>query len=202
MVIDENTYKLKEDNFYNKSFDKNQIVIGNSFSHSLNHFTGWLNRLDGEYKETAHYTITRKGEIYQHFDTNNYSNFVNEKRVDKKIISIVLENLGWLKKDLKADKYIDWVGNIYKRRVKVLEKRWRGQQYWDPYTPKQFNTTVKLVKFLCNKYDIDNKCVGHNTFIKDIEDFKGVVYRSNYYKDNTDVNPSWNFYKFKEKIEK
>ena len=44
--------------------------------------------------------------------------------------------------------------------------------------------------------------MGHNTYTKEVGDFNGISYRSNYYKDNTDVNPSWNFRKFKERIEK
>ena len=32
-------------------------------------------------------------------------------------------------------------------------------------------------------------------------DFEGIVYRSNYFKESTDLNPSWDFNKFKELIE-
>ena len=66
--------------------------------------------------------------------------------VDKKIISIMIENQGWLLKDLLKDKYIDWVGNIYKRRAKVIEKRWRGFLYWDSYTSKQLKSCLELVE--------------------------------------------------------
>jgi|ETNvirenome_6_85_1030632.scaffolds.fasta_scaffold02692_10 N-acetyl-anhydromuramyl-L-alanine amidase AmpD len=202
MDVDNLTYELIDNNYHTQKFEKNQIVIGNTFSEKFYHFNGWLTRLDGGYTKTANYTVTRKGEVYEHFNPIYYSDFLNEKRIDKKIISIVLENQGWLKKDLLTNKYFDWVGNIYKRRVNVVEKRWRGQQYWDPYTPKQFKTTINLVKYLCETYNIDKKCVGHNTYIKGVEEFNGITYRSNYYKDNTDVNPSWNFNKFKSNIEK
>ena len=43
--------------------------------------------------------------------------------------------------------------------------------------------------------------MGHNTYIKNIEDFNGVIYRSNYNKYLTDVSPAWDFKKFKNKIE-
>ena len=201
MNIDSLTYQLNENNFFNTKYSKEIIVIGNSFSEKLNHFTGWLNRFEGEYKKTANYTITRKGEIFEHFSPDFYSDFISDNKKNKKIISIVIENKGWLKKDLKTGKYIDWLGNKYKRRVNVLEKRWRGQQYWDPYTQKQFSNTVKLVKYLCEKYNIEYKCVGHNTFINNFENFSGITYRSNFYRDNTDVNPSWDFKKFKLLVE-
>ena len=104
MKVDNLTYELTENNYYNKEFEKKQIVIGNTFNEKFYHFNGWLTRLDGQYTNTANYTITRKGEVYEHFNPTYYSDFVNEKRVDKKIISIVLENQGWLKKDLLSDK--------------------------------------------------------------------------------------------------
>ena len=202
MNIDKLTYELTENNYHKKEFDKKQIVIGNTFNQKLYHFNGWLTRMDGSYTKTANYTITRKGEVYEHFNPLYYSDFINEKSYDKRNISIILENQGWLKKELLSNKYFDCFGNIYKRRVNVVEKRWRGQQYWDPYTPKQLKTTTDLVKYLCETYNIDKKCVGHNTYIKGVEEFNGITYRSNYYKDNTDVNPSWNFNKFKSNIEK
>ena len=52
MVIDKDTYKLNESNFYSKEFDKTQIVLGNSFSTNLNHLKGWEKRYNGNYKKT------------------------------------------------------------------------------------------------------------------------------------------------------
>jgi len=202
MNIDNKTYKLDEKNYYKKEFPKYQIVLGNSFSDSLHHLKRWKYRLGGEYKRTATYTIDRKGNVFQHYDPKHYSDFINNKMVDKKIISIMIENQGWLLKDLLKDKYIDWVGNIYKRRAKVIEKRWRGFLYWDSYTSQQFSSAIELVSFLCEKYDIPFKCVGHNTFIDGMEYFEGITYRSNYYKEMTDLSPAWDFNKFKNKIEK
>ena len=59
MNIDSLTYQLNENNFFTTKHSKELIVIGNSFSEKLNHFTGWLNRFDGDYKKTANYTVTR-----------------------------------------------------------------------------------------------------------------------------------------------
>ena len=202
MNIDKHTYSLEEKNYYKKKFEKKQVVIGNSFATNPYHFNGWKHRLGGDYTRTAMFTIDRKGNIYQHFDCEYYSDFVNDKRIDKKIISIVMENQGWLLKDSVGDKYIDWVGNIYKRRAKVIEKRWRGFMYWDPYTKSQVKACYELVGYLCKEYNIPSSCVGHNTYIDSVELFEGILYRSNYYKDKTDVSPAWEFKKFKNKIEK
>ena len=201
MKIDKKTYKLEDKNYIKKKFDKHQIVLGNSFADDLNHFNRWQYRLGGEYTKTSTFTIDRKGNAHQHYDPSYYSDFINDKMIDKKIISITIENQGWLLKDLIKDKYIDWVGNIYKRRAKVIEKRWRGFLYWDPYTPQQIKTCVDLVNYLCKEYKITQKCVGHNTYINGIEFFDGIAYRSNYHKEMTDLSPAWNFKKFKNKIE-
>ena len=201
MVIDKETYNLTEKNYYNIETNKKLIVLGNSLSDKDNHITGWENRMGGEYKKTSTYTIFRNGEIYEHFNPSYYSSFVENENVDKKIISITLENQGWLNKDLKNDRYFNWVGNIYKRNKSVYEKRWRGFVYWDSYTNKQMKSCVFLIKHLCNKFNIENKCVGHNTYIDGIDMFEGITYRSNFQREYTDLNPSWDFKKFKELIE-
>lgn len=201
MVIDDETYLLTDKNFIEKSTIKTQIVIGNSFTHNLKYVNGWKKRQGGNYKKTTTFSIDKKGNIYQHFNDNFYSKTLNDINVDENIITITLENVGWLNKDLLKDRHIDWVGNIYKRRAKVIDKRWRGFRYWEPYSNKQFNSCINLVTFLCDKHNINKKCVGHNTFIKNIGDFNGVIYRSNYNKDFTDVSPAWDFKKFKNKIE-
>jgi len=201
MVIDKETYNLTEKNYYNIETNKKLIVLGNSLSDKDNHITGWENRMGGEYKKTSTYTIFRNGEIYEHFNPSYYSSFVENENIDKKIISITLENQGWLNKDLKNDRYFNWVGNIYKRNKSVYEKRWRGFVYWDSYTNKQMKSCVFLIKHLCDKFNIENKCVGHNTYIDGIEMFEGITYRSNFQREYTDLNPSWDFKKFKELIE-
>ena len=201
MLIDNEKYILDENNFYPTEFEKRQIVLANTFSEKDNHIKGWKKRISGEYKKTSPFTVFRNGDIAQHYDSTKYSDFLGSKSVDKKVIVILLENQGWLEKDLLKDSYFNWVGNIYKRRKSVYEKRWRGFTYWDSYTSKQITSTVELVKHLCELHNIPKKCVGHNTFIDGVEYFEGVVYRSNYYKESTDLNPSWDFKKFKELIE-
>lgn len=202
MDINLEKYKLDEKNYYITEFNKRQIVIGNSFSEKDYHIKGWKTRMGGEYKKTSTFTIFKNGEICQHFDPSMYSDFLDNKSIDKKIISISIENQGWLQKDLISNEYFNWVGNIYKKNKEVFEKRWRGYTYWDTYTKKQITSCAKLVMYLCEKYNIPNNCVGHNTFIDGVEYFEGITYRSNYYKDSTDLNPSWDFKKFKELIEK
>ena len=201
MEIDKESYELTTNNYFDKVFDKKQIILGNTLLTEMKHVNGWKLRLGGKYKKTSTFTVDRKGRIFQHFDPKYYSDFIGDKETDKQSITISLENQGWLLKDLLKDKYIDWVGNIYKRNKSVYEKRWRGFVYWDSYTKKQMKSCIFLINYLCENFGIEKKCVGHNTYIDGIDMFEGVTYRSNFQRDYTDLNPSWEFKKFKQLIE-
>ena len=48
MVIDDKSYELGEGNFYDKQFEKNRIVVGNTNNTGMNHVYGWKHRLLGE----------------------------------------------------------------------------------------------------------------------------------------------------------
>ncbi len=110
-----------------------------------------------------------------------------------------MENLGWLYKEPLQKGYINWIGNIYKG--KVYERKWRDYVYWDIYTPEQTESCFELCIKLVNEFNIDKKFVGHNTKINGIEKFNGIVSRSNYFSETTDLNPSFNFEEFLKKIE-
>jgi len=190
-MIDFETYKLTEKNYHKETYDKTQIIVGNTFQKGMLHYAGWIYRLNGKNKKTATFTITKEGTIYQHYDPIYYSSFINNQQ-DKASISIVLENLGWLKKDSMVDRYVDWLGNSYKKNnEEVLNKRWRNYTYWDKYSLKQTESLTKLLEVLCQKYNISKDFVGHNVFDENVDLFKGITFRSNYYQESTDVSPAF-----------
>jgi len=190
-MIDSETYKLGEDNYHNEVYDKTQIVIGHSHRSGMLHYASWIYRLNGKNKKTATFTINKEGKVYQHYDPKYYSTFINNQQ-DKASISIVLENLGWLRKDAMVDRYIDWLGNTYKRQDgDVLMKRWRNHNYWDKYTKEQMTSLRDLIIKLCEDYKIDKKFIGHNVYDENIDLFKGITFRSNYYQELTDVSPAF-----------
>lgn len=194
-------FKLPEKNYIPIESSKKRIVIGNSFSVNMNHYIGWVTRLNGNFKRTANYTIELNGNVHEHFSPKYYSNYLNDNKLDNTIISIVLENEGWLNKDLfNENKYINYVGHIYNRE-EVVEKRWRNFKFWAPYTYEQMESLTKLVKQLCNDFNIPLNVVSHNTGFKDANKYEGVLYRSNFEKYYTDISPTWDFTMFKNKIE-
>ena len=182
LKINDQTYKLGLDNFIKKRYRKQQIVLSNTFSQNMNHVTGWKNRCGGKYKGTTPFSIDIYGNVYQHYDPEYHSEFFGVKGLDEYIIPISIENEGWLTKDIINDEYINYVGNIYNRKDDIVEKRWRGQTYWAPYTEVQIESALKLSMYLCDLFNIPLQSVDHNTKFEGVYGFEGVVYKSNFNK--------------------
>lgn len=192
-LIDENSYKLTEKNYFKETYDKTQIIIGHTYRNNMLHYAEWIYRLNGKNKKTATFTINKDGKIYQHYNPSFYSSFINKEQ-DKASISIVLENVGWLRKDGISNKYLDWLGNEYKKQNEdVLNKRWRNYSYWDKYSNKQLESLKDLVTELCQEYNVPKNFIGHNVYDENIDLYKGIVFRSNYYQETTDVSPAFDF---------
>jgi hypothetical protein len=202
MKIDDKKYKLGEDNYTNVETIKKQIVIGHTSTSKMRHFDKWSNRLNGKYKKTAHFTIDINGNVYKHFDPTYFSETFGDIELDKKSIVILLENDGWLIKDSKKNEFINWIGHIYNKPDLVVEKRWRGYFYWAPYSTEQVNAALNLVNQLCEEFYIPKFVVPHNTKIEELDNFNGVLYKSNIEKHYTDLSPAWNCEDFKHKLEK
>lgn len=200
-MIDDKTYNLSEVNFFNEQTIKKRIVICHTSSDNMQHIIKWKNRMNGRYKKTAAFTVTREGLIYQHFDPIYFSELFGNIEEDKKNIIILLENDGWLIKDDKKNQFINWSGYIYNKVDVPYEKKWRGYQHWAPYSEIQFESTIFLVEKICNEFYIKKNIISDNTKIDNVEDFSGVLYRSNFEKHYTDLSPAWDFYKFKEIME-
>lgn len=201
LKINNQTYKLDTDNYIKRHQSKKQIVIGNTFSQNMNHFNGWKTRHGGKFKRTAPFTIDLYGNIYQHYSPEYYSEFFGVEGLDEHIVPILIENEGWLVKDIVNDEYINYVGNIYNRKEDIVEKRWRDQKYWAAYTEQQITSAVKLSQYLCKLFGIPLEAVGHNVKFDGIYDFNGIVYKSNYDKHYSDLSPAWDFVDFKTKLE-
>jgi N-acetyl-anhydromuramyl-L-alanine amidase AmpD len=201
MIIDSKTYQLNEKNYVRKESVKNLIVLGHTNNSDMKHFIGWQTRLGGKYKKTAHFTISKKGVIYQHFDAKYSTKYFSNQSLNDRAIIILLENEGYLNKDSKTNEFITWLGDIYKEKNNIIEKKWRNLNFWVGYSQEQFESAINLINNLCVNFEIPKKTMNHNTKINDLGSFKGVVYKANLEKFYTDLNPSWNFQLFKTKIE-
>jgi hypothetical protein len=201
MTIDEHTYILSDDNFVQIETLKKHIIIGHTFNHDMKHYTGWLHRYNGKFKKTAAFTIDTTGFIYKHFKPKYHSRYFNDKKFDKKVIVILLENDGWLMKNGDKNEFITWIGDIYKQPNEVVEKKWRGYSYWSSYTKEQLDSVQDLVRSLCEEFNLPLSSVAHNTAIDRLDDYMPILYRSNLNKNFTDLSPAWDCNGFKEMLE-
>ena len=201
MIIDDESYQLDEKNYIPIECIKKQIVIGHTNNNEMKHVVGWKKRHNGRYNKTAAFTIDAAGFIYKHFDPKFKSEFFDSEDLNNKSIVILLENYGWLSKDEEKKQYITWLGDIYNKQIEVTDKRWRNNRYWDSYTVEQTDSCMWLISKLCEEFEIPKKVISHNTKIENIFEYSGVLYRSNLDKNYTDLNPSWVFDIFKEKLE-
>ena len=182
-----------------KNTNKKQIILIHSSRNVEEYLTGLKYRGNGKYDKIPHFFIDKEGKILQLLSEEETSKIFNNKIVDKNSITICLENLGWLEKEPLKNGYINWIGSIYKG--KVYEKKWRDFIFWDTYTEQQVESLIFLCKKLIKDLDIKGKFVGHNTKINGAEKVEGILTRSNFFLDSTDLNPSFNFDLFLKKIE-
>lgn len=177
-----------------KNNKKYQIIIINSSRKFPEYLVSLQNRHFGKYNKIPNYIITNQGIIHQLLSDEEYSSIFKDENINKNSIIICLENLGWLNKEPLKDYYINWIGNIYKGVV--FDRKWREHFFWEPYKEEQMISLSNLCKDLTKKNSITKKLIGHNTKIHGIEKIKGIVTRSNFDSNFTDVTPAFDFDKF------
>ena len=182
-----------------KQKKKKQIILCHTSREVKEYLTSLKLRYNGKFDKIPNYIITREGKILQLLSDDSHTNFFQESNINKNSIIICLENLGWLEKKPLTNYYINWKGSIYNQQV--YEKKWRDYFFWQPYTDLQIKSTADLCNQLISDYKIDKRCIGHNVKIDGISEFEGIVTRSNFNSNFTDLNPSFNFETFRKFLE-
>ena len=182
-----------------KQKKKHQIILTHT-SRNLNDYLQSLKfRFNGSFKRIPNYIITREGKVIQLLGNTEHSEYFKDPNINRNSIIISLENLGWLQKEPLTDHYINWIGDIYKGNV--FEKKWRDYFFWQPYTEKQVLSTNSLCDKLLKEMKIKPQIVEHNTKIVGVEKFVGVVSKSNFDTNYTDLSPAFNFNELLKNIE-
>jgi N-acetyl-anhydromuramyl-L-alanine amidase AmpD len=185
--------------FQRKNKKKKQIILTHT-SRILDEYLASLKyRKNKNYDKIPHYLISREGHVLELLKNEIVPNNFNDDQINTSSIVICLENLGWLYKEPLKKSYINWIGNIY--NGKVFERKWRDFIFWQPYTEIQVDNTVKLVKSISEKNEIPLKFIGHNTKINNPKSYEGVLTRSNYDINKTDLSPAFDFDSFSKKLE-
>jgi len=195
----ENLYVLTDFSPIGTSDKKTRIILTETKRDYRNYIRSLKYRYNKKNPYLPNYVITKEGGIYNIMPPDNYSNYMDDEEINKTSIIISLENLGWLKKNTLSDTYVNWIGDIYKG--KVFEKKWRDYFFWDPYNEEQIIALSKLIIELCVKFKIPKKTLGINVKYDGVENFKGVVTKSNFDFIYKDTNPSFDFKLLNELLE-
>jgi N-acetyl-anhydromuramyl-L-alanine amidase AmpD len=181
-----------------KQKKKKQIILCHTSREVEEYLTSLKVRYNSKYDKIPNYVITKSGTILQLLPDDAHSNFFYETNINKNSIIICLENLGWLEKKPLTNYYINWKGSIYNQEV--YEKKWRDFFFWEPYSEEQVKSAAELCLHLTEILKIKKMCVGHNTKIEGVENFEGIVSKSNFDGKYTDLNPSFSFDTFNKLI--
>jgi N-acetyl-anhydromuramyl-L-alanine amidase AmpD len=148
-------------------------------------------RNDGKYEDIPHYVISKSGRVLKIFDTDYSSKTFGTRDIDKKMVKIAMENLGWLSKNTITGVLYNWIGDPY--RSEPYLKKWRDYYFWDPYTEEQLEAVALLCKNICKKHNIPYQTVPSQGYLSNVIKFTGIVCKSNFLNIYTDINPSFNF---------
>jgi hypothetical protein len=185
------TINTGELNIHKRKSKKTQILLYDT-QRRVDDFVNKIKyRKNGKFDDIPHFIVTKLGIVYQLFDTNYSSNTFNNSKVDKKIIKIAIENLGWLNKNTITGFLNNWIGDTYRSEPHI--RSWRNYYFWDKYGETQMNVIAELCENLCEKHDIFKQTVPSQGFIENASNFNGIVCKSNYSSIYTDINPSFNF---------
>jgi len=178
---------------------KKQIILNHTSREVGDYLTSLEFRYNKRYDKIPNFIITREGEIIQLLPETGNSKFFTDPIINNNAIIISLENLGWLEKKPLLNYYINWNGSIYKQEV--YNKKWRDYFFWEPYSDEQFDMTVKLCNELLETMKIRKKFIGYNTYVSHIENYPGIVTRSNFDTKFTDLSPAFNYELFSKMID-
>ena len=182
-----------------KQKKKNQIILTHTGRNVENYLVSLRYRYNGKFDRIPNYVIKKDGVVLQLLNDIEHTNYFKEPNINRNGIIICLENLGWLEKQPLENQYVNWIGDIY--NGKPFERKWRDYFFWDKYTSSQIESLGYLINTIIDEMKITKEITGHNTKINGIEMFKGIVSRSNFDVNYTDVNPSFDFDKLRNIID-
>jgi N-acetyl-anhydromuramyl-L-alanine amidase AmpD len=193
-IRDVETIDSKTLNHSKRKYKKKQIFLYDT-KRRIDDFVNKIKyRYNGEYDDIPHFIISKMGDVYKVLDPEFSSKTFGNDKVDRRQIKIAIENLGWLQKNTITGYFSNWINDPHRSEPYV--RSWRDRFYWDRYTDQQQETTVELCRYLCERYNIEERVVPSNGFIENVENFKGIVCKSNFSNIYTDINPSFNFKNF------
>lgn len=178
-------------NIVRKKSKKTQIFLFDTERRVDDYINKLKYRCNGNYDDIPHFIVCKLGIVYKVFNPDYSSNTFNNPDLDKKMIKIAVENLGWLNKNTITGVMNNWIDDPYRAEAHI--KSWRNHFYWDKYTEPQLEALAELCSDLCDNYNIFKQTVPSHGYFENAHKFKGIVCKSNFSNIYTDINPSFNF---------
>ena len=192
--------------YYEEQTEKKKIII----HYTMGYLKGDISTLTKEHVSVP-FVIGRNGNIYNLFASKYWSYHLGPGAVggntemSKSCIGVELSNIGPLKKignnlvttysDTDVYCSIDDVQYYTK-----LPTKYRGYEYYAKFTEKQYVSLIKLLKFLCGKYDLPpvflNPADRYNVLpANQFTKFSGIASHVNCRTDKTDIGPAFDWEK-------
>jgi len=191
LVQDAEIIDSKDFNVIRRKSKKTQIFLYDTQRRVDDFLNKIKYRKNGKYDDIPHFIVSKLGIVYQLLDTNYSSNTTNNLDVDKKMIKIAVENLGWLNKNTINGVLNNWIGDPYRGEPHI--RSWRNYYFWDVYSDVQLKALSNLCYDLCEEHKIFKQTVPSNGYMENASNFTGIVCKSNFSSIYTDINPSFNF---------
>lgn len=191
--INKTRYVLTEKNYYNEIIPKKAIVLHHTNGWtvkngkpSMNHFHWWTST--NKHVSTP-FSVDYDGNIYQHFNPLAWAYHLglkisDNKKMNQESIGIELCNEGYLTKENET--FYWWSGKMKIRYNRPQDKPfhvpegWRNYEWFAPYSEKQIDSTIWLVKYLCDEYEIKKNLIEDCEYHPEIDgDFEGIYNHSN-----------------------
>ena len=190
-IQDVEVFDKKNLNYKKTKAKKSQILLCDTHRRITDYIHMIKYRRNGNYDDIPHYIVTKMGDIYQIMDTNHYATTFGDPKIDRKVIKIAIENIGWLNKNTMNGMLSNWIGDPYRNDPYI--RNWRGHFFWDKYPEEQLVSVYQLCDELCDKHNIEKQIVPSQGYFNQASKFNGVACKSNYSDIYTDINPSFNF---------
>lgn len=186
MLIDTHTHKIKTSNYHRKKYDKKQIIIDLSLRKNDYHINRFKCKEYGNFTGWSTYTISRNGDIFEHYNPEYYSDFISKKKVDKHAISIIIENMGML--EFNDNKFVNHLNEKCEDDL-IYVKKFMSHKYWEMINDEQLLNLQLLIDYLCKTFNIPNDVIKFQHYNQNSEKFSGVLFRVNYNDEHNGYHP-------------
>ena len=190
--------------FYKEETPKRKITL----HYTMGYLKGDIATLTQQHVSVP-FVIGRNGQIYNLFASKYWSYHLGpgalggNTAMSKECIGIEISNIGPLKliENNLVTTYSD--KDIYcsleeTQYYTKLNPKYRNYEYYATFTDEQYEAIIKLIKFLCAKYDIPKNFLNspeRYEIMTDVgfQNFTGIVSHINCRVDKTDIGPAFNW---------